>query len=117
MAGSAFVVVPDGYGRVLSVSRGAGAWVYGLPGGWQEPSETRAETAVRELQEETGLSPVGPLRVLIHRPGQTFFYVDRYAGVVRGSSEGDVTWLSWPELIARGGRWARLLDRLRMMST
>ncbi len=117
MSSSAFVVVPDGYGNVLAVSRGVGAWVYGLPGGWQEPGETRDATAARELQEETGLSPVGALRVLIHRPGQTFFALSRYTGVVRGSPEGDVAWLPWPELIARGGRWAKLLDRLRVLST
>jgi len=115
VAGSAFVVVPDGYGRVLAVSRGRGAWVWDLPGGRVDPGETRDMAAARELHEKTGMRPAGPLSVLIHRPEQTFFLLGRYAGVVRGSHEGDVAWLLWPELIARGGHRARLLDRLRVI--
>ncbi|MEO3778826.1 NUDIX domain-containing protein [Micromonospora sp. B11E3] len=36
--------------------------VWGLPGGHWEPGETIAETAVRELREETGLAPEASLR-------------------------------------------------------
>jgi len=51
---------------VLLIRRGtpprAGEW--SLPGGGQELGETVAETALRELAEETGLAPDGPLHLV-----------------------------------------------------
>ncbi|MFB9994856.1 NUDIX hydrolase [Deinococcus oregonensis] len=56
-------VVFDSLGRVLLVRyRGSGAWAF--PKGHVEPGETLEQTAVREVQEETGIraSVVAPLR-------------------------------------------------------
>ncbi|THF69420.1 NUDIX hydrolase [Deinococcus sp. Arct2-2] len=57
-------VVFDSLGRVLLVRyRGSGAWAF--PKGHVEPGETLEQTAVREVQEETGIraSVVAPLQV------------------------------------------------------
>ena len=63
LAGAAAVVVQAD--RVLLAQRrnppDAGLW--GYPGGHVEPGETVAETAIRELREETGVS-ARPLRIL-----------------------------------------------------
>ena len=42
----------------------SGSWF--IPGGGAEPGETLRETAVRELHEETGLVPSGPLEMVGH---------------------------------------------------
>ncbi|UQN06366.1 NUDIX hydrolase [Deinococcus sp. QL22] len=57
-------VVFSSLGRVLLVRyRGSGAWAF--PKGHVEPGETLEQTAVREVQEETGVraSVVAPLQV------------------------------------------------------
>lgn len=55
------VVMLDEAGRVLLLRRGSTApWMPGhwnLPGGMADPGETPEETAVREAQEEIGLTP------------------------------------------------------------
>ncbi|MFC8617871.1 NUDIX domain-containing protein [Micromonospora purpureochromogenes] len=63
----ACVLLVDPAGRLLLQLRdGKAAYhpnVWGLPGGHREPGETAAETASRELYEETGLRPDGELRL------------------------------------------------------
>ncbi|WP_446210080.1 NUDIX domain-containing protein [Micromonospora sp. IBSANI012] len=63
----ACVLLVDPAGRLLLQLRdGQAAYhphVWGLPGGHREPGETVAETASRELYEETGLRPDGELRL------------------------------------------------------
>jgi 8-oxo-dGTP diphosphatase len=48
--------VRDGDGRVLLVRHTYGRLNWELPGGASEPGETLERTALRELQEETGLT-------------------------------------------------------------
>lgn len=49
----AFIV--NGAGEILLIRRADdGCWA--MPGGWVEPSETPADAAVRETEEETGLT-------------------------------------------------------------
>jgi len=63
----ACVLLVDRAGRLLLQLRDAHAAyhpnVWGLPGGHWEPGETIEETALRELREESGLRPDGPLRL------------------------------------------------------
>lgn len=50
-------------GQILMLERAAGMMCgfWSLPGGRLDPGETPPEAAVRELQEEAGLVPTGPL--------------------------------------------------------
>lgn len=57
--------VVDGRGRILVMKR-AGDGTWGLPGGFSDPGETPAETAVREAREETGLD-VEPIELVSFR--------------------------------------------------
>jgi len=51
---------------VLLIRRSAPPWAreWSLPGGGQELGETVVEAALRELAEETGLAPDGPLHLV-----------------------------------------------------
>lgn len=85
----------DVNGRVLMVDQPwADGWI--LPGGTHEPGETLAETAVRELAEETGVevSPVGPravdeFTVVNEATGETAGWNLAVYEAVAGSTETD----------------------------
>ena len=55
---SATAVIRDEEGRILLVKHGYGRFNWELPGGGAEPGESIAETAVREVREETGLEAI-----------------------------------------------------------
>ncbi|TCM57734.1 ADP-ribose pyrophosphatase YjhB (NUDIX family) [Rhizobium sp. PP-F2F-G48] len=57
---SSAIVVRDGRYLLVRRSKPPSAEMYAFPGGRAEPGETPAETAVRELLEETGLSGSAP---------------------------------------------------------
>lgn len=78
-----------------------------FPGGHVERGESIAESAIREVEEETGLrisslEPSGyyewnePDRNRRHLA--LLFRSDRYSGVLRGSPEGPVFWIRESEL-------------------
>ncbi|MFL6129154.1 MAG: NUDIX hydrolase [Mycobacteriales bacterium] len=89
-------VVHDPVGRLLMVRRGQepGRGLWSLPGGRCEPGETAAETAVREVREETGLDvAAGPLLGRVERsgPGGVVYVIDDVSCTVVGGelSPGD----------------------------
>jgi len=64
-------------GNVLLIlkKRGLGKGLYNAPGGRLEPGETPMETAVRETEEEVGITPQG-----LHEAGRLdFCFVDGYS--------------------------------------
>ena len=97
-------VVRDASGRLLLVRRGQepGRGLWSLPGGRCEPGETAAETAVREVREETGLEvAAGPLVGQVERPGLggMVYVIDDIACTVcggelaAGDDADDVRWV------------------------
>jgi 8-oxo-dGTP diphosphatase len=76
----------DGKVLVLKRAGGAAAGAWYTPGGVLDPGETPGECARRELFEETGLAPSGPLEIVgvipMHVYGADGFIV-AYAGACR----------------------------------
>ena len=73
-----------------------------FPGGHVEPGESFTEAAVREMQEETGLTVLDP-RLCGVKQFQTengaryvvFFYkATQWTGTIQSSDEGEVFWIS-----------------------
>ena len=97
-------VVHDAAGRLLLIRRGRepGRGLWSLPGGRCEPGESAAETAVREVREETGLDvAAGPLVGRVERAGLggVVYVIDDVACTVLGGElapgddADDVRWV------------------------
>lgn len=95
-------MVYDGRGNILVQDRKDPGWP-GLtfPGGHVEPGEAFAQSVIREVWEETGLTIENPILCGV-KQFQTrenaryvvFFYkTDRYSGELRSSDEGEVFWI------------------------
>lgn len=68
-------VVRDGWILLIRKKRGLGAGKINAPGGKLEPGETALDAAVRETQEEVGVTPLG-----VDLRGELFFqFTDGYA--------------------------------------
>jgi 8-oxo-dGTP diphosphatase len=97
-------VVHDAAGRLLLIRRGQepGRGRWSLPGGRCDPGESAAETAVREVREETGLDvAAGPLVGTVERAGLggVVYVIDDVACTVLGGElapgddADDVRWV------------------------
>ena len=95
------VMVTDGQGNVLVQQRRDPSWPgIAFPGGHVEPGETFAQSAVREVHEETGIIITG-LRLcgLKHweedgvRNVVLLYRAEKHEGMARSSEEGEVWWM------------------------
>ncbi len=100
-------------GRVLVQDRlpkPSNAWC-GLtfPGGHVEPGETVVASVIREVREETGLTitnvvPAGYIQWFNpDRQSQYFVFLFKtcsYSGELKGSSEGNVRWMTLDEMLS-----------------
>lgn len=108
------VMVTDGQGNVLVQQRRDPSWPgIAFPGGHVEPGETFAQSAVREVHEETGITITG-LRLcgLKHweedgvRNVVLLYRAETHEGTVRSSEEGEVWWMplrDFPQAVLASG--------------
>ena len=102
------VLVTDEAGRILVEDRLDPEWGgLFLPGGHVEPGESFVRAAIREVQEETGLTIESPrlcgLKQFPTERGRylvVFFRTDRFSGSLRSSEEGPVFWCAPEDLDA-----------------
>ena len=106
-------MITDPEGRVLVQDRlpkPSNAWC-GLTfsGGHVEPGETVVASVIREVREETGLTitdvvPAGYIQWYNpDRQSQYFvflFKTNSYSGELKGSSEGNVKWMTLDEMLS-----------------
>jgi 8-oxo-dGTP diphosphatase len=97
---AAAIIVEDGKLLMVRrrVSEGQLSWQF--PAGEVEPGETDEEAAVRETQEETGLTvrPAKSLGSRVHpNTGRTMAYVacDRVSGTARVADEDELAEVAW----------------------
>ena len=106
--------VIDSVGRILLLRR-ADERIWGLPKGTVEPGETLEETAVREVQEETGirvriLTPLTEIRYRFYSPRDdanvekrvVYFLAERVGGRLKPEPGfDDVRWFTRTEALRR----------------
>lgn len=100
------IMVTDDQGRMLVQDRLDPNWGgVCFPGGHVEPGESFVHAAIREMQEETGLTVEAPRLCGVKQfpiEGGRYivfcFRTDRYSGDLRDSSEGPVFWTKKEEL-------------------
>lgn len=100
-------LISDENGNILVEDRKKTDWPgISLPGGHVEPEESFTQAAIREVQEETGLTMKNPRLCGVKQFQQNestryvvFFYkATKYSGVLRSSDEGDVFWVGRNDL-------------------
>ncbi len=103
-------MVSDGQGNVLMQHRVDPGWPgYAFPGGHVEQGESFADTAIREIWEETGIRIAHPVLCGVkHYPldsGVRYVVLlyrneGAFSGEVRGSEEGDAMWVPQSQMAA-----------------
>ena len=100
-------MVYDDCGNILVQNRQDPDWPgICFPGGHVEPGESFAESVIREVWEETGLTIEHPIlcgtKQFQTEKGEryvVFFYkTDRFSGELRSSDEGEVFWIPRKDL-------------------
>lgn len=98
-------LLEDG-GRVLLQNRKKEDWHgWALPGGHVEPGESFVDAAIREMQEETGLTIRNPRLVGVKQfPIEAGRYVVllfkavEWSGTLTSSEEGEMAWIEYSKL-------------------
>ena len=100
---------------VLALDRVSSRWG-GLtfPGGHVEANEAFADSVIREMWEETGLTIAAPqlcgIKDWVNEDGSRFvvllYKTDRFSGELRASEEGAVFWIRLEELLSMEERLA-----------
>jgi len=91
---------------LIHKKRGLGRGKVNAPGGRIEPGETPRETAVRELQEEVGITPIEPREVgrlsFVFTNGYSLkghvFFARKYEGEMIETDEADPFWVPVSEI-------------------
>ena len=100
-------LISDENGNILVEDRKKRDWPgVSLPGGHVEPEESFTQAAIREVQEETGLTMENPRLCGVKQFQENentryvvFFYkASKYTGILRSSVEGEVFWISRNDL-------------------
>lgn len=92
------VIAYNSDGKILTVETSYQNRGHGLPGGLVDPGESAEIAAVRELFEETGLSPKGDLRLVYlaktNKSSKNIVatYLVEVEGVPISSDEGIASW-------------------------
>lgn len=118
-------MLEDGNGNILVEDRKDPDWPgICFPGGHVEPGESFTKAAVREMQEETGLTVLNP-RLCGVKQFQTnsdaryvvFFYkATRWTGVIQSSDEGEVFWIPKDD-ISKYQTVTDFADMIKVMDT
>lgn len=90
------VVVFNPQGQILAVTRKDNTEALGLPGGKIEPGETPLWAAIRECEEETGITPVDLTEIMSRKSRTricTAFLAKSYKGDLYSSEEGIPMWV------------------------
>ncbi len=100
-------LISDENGNILVEDRKKANWPgVSLPGGHVEPEESFTQAAIREVQEETGLTMEDPRLCGVKQFQENesiryvvFFYkATKYSGVLQSSNEGEVFWINRNDL-------------------
>lgn len=109
-AGARVLAVRDG--KMLAIDQGA---YLELPGGQVEFGESFSEAAMRELEEETGLSPMN-LEILDERElgshAEVIFQASVAGTSLNGSWEGEPVWVSTDRVVENSWRYDRDIEKL-----